>query len=288
MLLVVEHDGCTVNELHFTSGPIYIGRHAHSQVLLTGRAVSRQHAVLYANQDGKWMVEDLHSANKTYLNQEEINKAEIKTGDILAIADYTIEVNLGDDADNEHKEPPIHMEDTIVAALGPKIITRDLRTPHPPAIKLPGKRAKDFLRAVKAISQAKGLDNVVHALIQISRTQLNAFHAWVALRDEPKGPMLAYAGKQRTGVTVKLDQIKLKDKITEALETGHFILVSKASIQLKEEKIGSAIIVPVLSQSGCFGVIYVDNDVAYEHYSLAELDYLMLVAMHTAAILENF
>lgn len=80
MRLVVKQDGRKVNELQFTAGPVYIGRGVNSQVFLPDRAVSRQHAVIFTTQDGKWMVEDLDSANKTYLNDKQIHKVEVKKG----------------------------------------------------------------------------------------------------------------------------------------------------------------------------------------------------------------
>jgi hypothetical protein len=45
---------------------------------------------------------------------------------------------------------------------------------------------------------------------------------------------------------------------------------------------------PVISKDGCFGVVYVDNDMSHEHYGLSDLDYLMLISIHTAAIIKNF
>ena len=62
MRLVVKRSGETVNEFRFSKGPIHIGRHKHSQVFLRDIMVSRQHAVIFATQDGKWIVEDLDSA----------------------------------------------------------------------------------------------------------------------------------------------------------------------------------------------------------------------------------
>jgi hypothetical protein len=44
----------------------------------------------------------------------------------------------------------------------------------------------------------------------------------------------------------------------------------------------------IMRPNGCFGVLYVDNAMIQEHYSLSDLDYLMLIAMHTAAILKKF
>jgi hypothetical protein len=43
-----------------------------------------------------------------------------------------------------------------------------------------------------------------------------------------------------------------------------------------------------MDPTGCFGVLYVDNAMDHEQYNLSDLDYLMLLAISTAAILENF
>jgi hypothetical protein len=47
-------------------------------------------------------------------------------------------------------------------------------------------------------------------------------------------------------------------------------------------------IAPIVDPTGCFGALYVDNAVDQKQYNLGDLDYLMLLAIHTAAILENF
>jgi hypothetical protein len=43
-----------------------------------------------------------------------------------------------------------------------------------------------------------------------------------------------------------------------------------------------------MDPSGCCGVLYVDNSIDQDYYGLSDLDYLMLLAIHTAAVVENF
>ncbi len=285
MRLVVKQADRIINEFRFSKGPVYVGRHPRSQVFLPGRAVSRQHAVIYTTQEGKWIVEDLDSANKTYLNDEPIPKAELKTGDILRMADYTIEVNLENDAG---ADKGVHLEDTLTTPFqGPQIIARKIDAEHAPDIKLPAKRAKDFLQATEAICKAKGPDEVLQALLSVILRQLAAFHVWCALRNQPSGPMNSYAGKQRDGRSVQLGEIKLSEKIAEAVEKTQFLLLPQLPAQ-REEGIQSAIIAPIMGSAGCFGVLYVDNAMDHEHYTPADLDYLMFLAIHTATILKNF
>jgi pSer/pThr/pTyr-binding forkhead associated (FHA) protein len=287
MRLVVKQNGRTVNEFRFAKGPIYIGRHENSQVFLPDRAVSRQHAVIFNTQDGKWTVEDLDSANKTYLNDKAIHKVELKTGDCLRITDYTIEVNLKDDAETEK---PIHLEDTLTVPAGaPQIIERKLDTPDAPAIRLPAHRAMDLLRAGEAISKAANLDELLLALLDITSKQLGTYHNWCALRSEPTGPMTCHAGRNRDGQTLELSHIKLNEKINEAIEKNHFLLFIFSKDMSKEEKgqIRSVVIAPIVSPAGCFGVLYANNTFRDEHYSLSDLDYLMLLGMQTTAVLQK-
>lgn len=295
MLLVVKKEGQTVNELRFGRGPVYIGRHAHNQVLLHDRAVSRQHAAIFSTPDGKWMIEDLDSANKTYLNDEPIHKAQIKTGDCIRIGNFDIEVDLEAGAEAEAQ---IDLEDTLVpdsrppvaagAASGREIVVRNPQAERGPDLKLPAKRIKDFLQATEAICKSNGPDEVLKTLLTITLRDFRTYHSWCALRNVPEGPMTYHAGKSRDGRSVELNDIKLRDKITDSIDKMEFVLIPRASCPTDEVKVRSAMIAPIIDPSGCFGVLYVDNAMDHEHYSLSDLDYLMLLAIHTAAIVENF
>ena len=288
MRLVVKKGEQTVEEFRFGEGPIYIGRQPNSQVFLPERTVSRQHAVLFITGDGKWMVEDLDSANQTYLNEEAIHKAEIKTGDSLRISDFVIEIYL--EAETE-AEKPTHLEDTLIAdsaSRGPQIIVRKPDAEYAPELKLPAKRVKDFMEATEAICKANGPDELLQVLLSVTLRQFSGNHAWCALRNESTGPMTSHAGKGRDGQAVALSEIKLNEKITQAVEKGQFLLLPQVSAQMGGDGIRSAMIAPIMDPTGCFGALYVDNAIDHEQYSLSDLDYLMLLAISTASILENF
>jgi len=286
MRLVVKQKGRTINEFRFTEGPIYIGRHEHSQVFLPDRAVSRQHAAIFTTTEGKWMVEDLDSANKTYLNDKAIHKAEIKSGDCLRIGDFTIEIHIEADTDADRA---IHLEDTLVTtSRKPQIIVRKPDAEHAADIMLPAKRVKDFLQATETICKAGGPDEMLKALLNIVLKQFSASRAWCALRNQPSGPMISHTGKTHTGEKVELSDIKLGAKITQAVEKAQFLLLPQAPAQMQQQGVCSAMIAPIMDPTGCFGVIYVENAADQQPYSLSDLDYLMMLAIHTAAILENF
>jgi hypothetical protein len=291
MRLVLKKNGNVVNEFKFDKGPVYIGRHAHSQVLLPDLAVSRQHAVLFTTADGQWIIEDLDSANKTYLNGKEIRKVEVKSGDCIHISDFTIEIDLENGTGRQ-----IHLEDTLMPTTDKlaaersrekrDIIIRNPNDQRAPDIKLPSGRIKDFLQATEVICGANGTEELLKVLLEIIMRQFNASQAWCALRNLPEGPMTSHAGINKEGASLEPKDMANNPKINEAIEKGEFMLSQRVPAEGQQSY--SAMIAPIVDPTGCFGVLYVGGTPGREPYSLGDLDYLMLIAIHTAAILENF
>jgi GAF domain-containing protein len=156
-------------------------------------------------------------------------------------------------------------------------------------MRLGARRLTDFSRAAEAICEADSLDKLLLTLQDVTLEQFKALHVWCALRKQPTGPMNYQAGKKRNGEKVELSEIKLQAKIAQAVEKGQFLVLPRVSAQLEEEEaIRSALIATIMRPNGCFGVLYVDNAMKDKHYSLSDLDYLMLVAMHIAAVLRKF
>jgi GAF domain-containing protein len=233
------------------------------------------------------MAEDLDSANQTFLNGKSIHKSVIKTGDSLSIADFSINIEL--EAEAEDEGPTTYLEDTLTDAhREPQIIVRKPDAERAPELRLPAKRVKHFMQAVESICKANGPDQLLQVLLNVTLRQFRAYHSWCALRNEPKGVMTSHAGKCRDGRTVELNEIQLNEQITQAVDKGQFLLLPQVPFQIKGERIRSAMLAPIVNPTGCFGVLYVDNTPDHKQYSLSDLDYLMLLAINTSAILENF
>lgn len=295
MRLILRKDGKTVKEFRFTKGPIYIGRHVHSQVFLPDRDVSRQHAAIFATRQGNWVVEDLESANGTYLNGKKIHQEQLKGGDGLRIGSFAIEISL---ESGVAAGAPTHLDDTLVpqvdkaatasARATPQIIVRRPDIDQAPDIRLPARRAKEFLQATEKICQANGAEDVLKALLSVLLKDFSAHRGWGALRNVPEGPMSSHTGRAADGRVMEPDEIEVKAKIAQAVDNKEFLLIPQVSSSAGASKTQSAMIAPIIDPTGCFGVLYVDNTADHRPYTLSDLDYLMLLAIHTAAIVENF
>ena len=285
MRVVVKQLGNLVNELTFENGPIYLGRQAGTQIHLPHPSVSRQHAVIYSTEDDKWFAEDLGSSNKTYLNDGAIRKAELKDGDLLRVANYTIEIHI---KDTFGTRLPLDMADTLKAVVhGPQTVIRRVDAKDAPDIKMPPKRGKDFIQAVASIATKKSQEEILGTLLDLVTNQFGAFHMWIGLRKETSGPMTAYMGKKRNGEALKLTDLMLQEAIGNALEKNEYVLIPHVPRQQGYERIRSAIMAPILGTKGCYGIIYADNAMDHEHYSLTDLDYLMLITIHAGILIEN-
>ena len=181
MRLVVKHEGSVVQEFRFTKGPIYIGRHNHNPVCLANRSVSRQHAVFHATPDGQVIVEDLHSANGTLLNGKPVDKARVRSGDVVRIADYTIEI---ESEDAPGLAGTVRLDDTMVTVpRQAQIIGRKFAADHGPDLVLAAHRVKDFAKAASAVCQANGPDETAGVLADVLLEQFQAQGVWCGLRE---------------------------------------------------------------------------------------------------------
>jgi hypothetical protein len=155
-------------------------------------------------------------------------------------------------------------------------------------MRLAARRLSDFAQAVEMLGETKSLDEMVKVLLDVSLKQFTAFRVWCGLRSQKTGPITYQAGKRRDGKPVQLSEIKMSPKIIETFERGQSIVLPQVSAKIEQtERIRSAMIASIKTPKGCFGVIYVDNSMVHNHFSLSDLDYLMVLAMHTAAVLKS-
>lgn len=291
MRLVLKQKDGETKEYQFAQGPIEIGRGADNQIFLPDRTVSKKHAMLVCDGDGHWEVQDLGSANKTYLNGEVVSRASIKSGDAIGITEFTLEVSVDGQPQAGHSgqfEDTLNLEAGLATPMHETVV-RKPDAGHAPAMRLAAKRLSDFSQACETICKAANLEEMLVTLLNVTLQQFSAFHTWCALRDQPNGPMTYHAGKRRDGKAVDLGDLMLADKINQAVERGQSVVMPRVAADLEsKERIRSALIAAISGPSGCYGVIYVDNAMVHDHYTLGDLDYLMLVAMHTAAVLKRF
>lgn len=281
MRLFVSLGESSVNELKFDRGPIYVGRQMGSQVFLPDKSVSRQHAVFYTTKDGSWIIEDLGSSNKTYLNSQAIHKNELSHNDIVRISDFLIRVSLEDDEDQSRQTP---MEDTLI---GTQQIRRDLHTVErnlaagdAPPVKFPAKLMKHYHEALHLLCQQESLDKLYKTVIDMLFREFKAMDIWMAMRKSTGGPMDIQGGRKLTTEHIERQDLAVPASLDEALGKNKYLLIHQLPRQIANRGIRSVVIAPIMVGNDNHGIIYIENSKEHSHYSLPDLDYLILLSIN--------
>jgi GAF domain-containing protein len=296
MRVLVRRGYSLVNDLRFSEGPIYIGRLPRSHVFLPDKAVSRRHAVIVTDPHGGWLVQDLESANRTSVNGKPISKMPLHEGDVIGIADFSLEVHFDSAvAISATIETPVDLEDTIVAAH--TTLPSIYQTARQPGsiLSIPSGRIKDLYVFSVGLCRSGDQEELVNHLILILLDQFEAYHAWVGLREDTSGPITCHAGIKRGPERVALDSLLGKSIIKQSLKDEAYILVPDLTdlshpgdTRLAAvERIRSAMAAPISSPAGSYGIIYVDNAADQPTYTSQYLDYLTILASQVAAFLEH-
>ena len=91
---LVAIDGPLSGRTFYLDEPVVsIGRLVSNDICLEDPFVSRLHCVI-SNEDGQFIIEDLHSANGTYVNGERINACALAEGSLIRIGTSRFEVRL--------------------------------------------------------------------------------------------------------------------------------------------------------------------------------------------------
>ena len=285
MRLKVTQDNRLVSETQFIKGPIYIGRHPQSQVFLRDRSVSRQHAVFFLTEEGEWMVRDLQSANKTYMNGKAITVFPLKSGDHIKVGDFDIVVDL---EEGQQTNKAIHLEDTRApVSQQPSLVARELDNPLSPPIRMPAHRANDLHAMLSKVMSIGHAVDILNALLDMLIDQFQANRVWCAFRYDPEGYAEEEGGRTHLGEIFVLKNETLKNLLEQACEKRKYILLTHTGPHAPQAKDQSSIIVPILAPDRILGEIYLDSRPNSPPFSMSDLDYAMLLSISLAVILER-
>ena len=81
-----------------------VGRDPEAAIPLEREAVSRQHAELVREADGRWRVRDLGSTNGTFVNEREIEDLSLKNGDQVRFGDVVFKFLSGDHVESQYHQ----------------------------------------------------------------------------------------------------------------------------------------------------------------------------------------
>src|SRR5215468_11269286 len=88
--LILKFEQNILKEVGLSQAPLTIGRLPDNLLQIDNLAVSGHHAKIYWEQD-HYVVEDLGSLNGTYVNNQRVGKATLKSGDLMTIGKHLVQ-----------------------------------------------------------------------------------------------------------------------------------------------------------------------------------------------------
>ncbi|MBP8606141.1 MAG: FHA domain-containing protein [Phycisphaerae bacterium] len=149
-LVFLKKDG-TIQSFPLPSDVTFIGRRQDCDLCIPLPMVSRRHCQIYTEQ-GNLMVRDLHSRNGILLNDQPVEEARIKAGDVLKIGPirFVFQIDGKPDSFEQYFQPP------HAPSIQPQAAPVRLERPQPSDLEKP-----QGLAALAGQSQTMDMDGVL-------------------------------------------------------------------------------------------------------------------------------
>jgi adenylate cyclase len=171
--LIIERPGSQPRLYELQDGStIHIGRAASNDITLPHSSISRSHAILEGKRDN-WVVTDQHSANGVLVNGVRIERAELKSGDIIGLGDIKLRFeNMTSSAVVAKTSPELasHLTQIIDQESVAKLLERTKRAAeHSSLAKTPSEWREPRVDTDSRIDFLKRENRLLTLLYQVSR-----------------------------------------------------------------------------------------------------------------------
>lgn len=296
-LLILKGTNTQGQRLELTSDKITLGRNPDCTVVITGHAVSREHAHILRVQ-GKYYIEDRDSRNGTFVNNQQISaRTPLKDNDRIKICDFLCTFHEGpgprplppDLRPEEPEEEEPNAASTVEATVGRLSHNQLLETQ-------PAEKLKALLEISTGLSKTLQIDQllpkIADNLFQLFR---QADRCFLILQEEGGGKLIPKVIKTRRA-NADADARFSKSIVRQCMESGQSLLSEDASTDqrfgssqsIADFRIRSVMCSPLQSADGkAFGVIQLDSQDRSKKFTGEDLKLLVGVANQAAVALEN-
>lgn len=287
-LTVRNPDGTTHDE-PITSDIFTFGRSRRNELVLDAPGISRRHGRLVRTEDGWWWVEDLSSTNGILVCGELRTKHKLKEEDVITVGGFELTFSMTNPPKPTSAYRPADL--TIVDTM-----PRGEATVERPAS---GMSVTDNARLIALYEMTKRLmgrrdvigliDEAANALIRSLGVEMLVFG--LSPDPEPGPDQIVVRPHHMEGAEVKIS----RSVLSRALEAQRAVLIRDTSsdhdLMLQHSivsgHIHSALCVPLVSDAGSIGFIYMDNREMVQSYTEEDLDFASAIGAMVGAAIEN-
>ena len=281
-----------------------VGRHPDCQIVVDDTSVSRQHARIVKS-GPKYLIEDLDSRNKTYVNDEELlpfQRRELQPGDAIRVCgtEFAFRSDAPPTTPGDIFKPEHSSLAVIVDDLGSRFEGKKFEVSshyEGKGVKFTA-TAESRLRALLEVSQALGhalsLDQVLHRILDTLFTIFDQVDRGFIVLEGPKGDLEPRWVKTRRESD---EMIRISRTIVKSvMESKAGLLSDDASTDQRFEmseslanfKIRSLMCAPLIDSEGrVFGALQIDTLNQKRRFEQEDLEVLVSVAIQAGVAISN-
>ena len=277
-----------------------IGRGINNNIFLSSEhdSLSRYHAEIKIAEDSV-LLKDLGSKNGTFVNSIRIKEKEIHDGDLIICGDVIFQFVEAIAKDEKSSEPLRHQRsllnpNSVVMVSSPPANQEQhsiLMLPHQDAYQRTVDKLQVLLEVSKQLCVPEEPEEILRKILDLLWEIMSVDRAIILMVNEASGELESEAVKLREEIAVNHNLPLYSRKITNlVLEKREPIITSNAlvdkrfkqSYSILQQSIHASMCVPLKTQHGVMGVVYVDNLVMSSVYSQEDLEFLSALANQAA------
>ncbi|HSS77578.1 MAG TPA: adenylate/guanylate cyclase domain-containing protein [Thermoanaerobaculia bacterium] len=297
-----------VRAISLTGGRVRLGRGSDNDLVLADVSVSRYHAEILREAEG-WSVHDLKSTNGVDVNGVPVEKASLRSGDVLGIGSFEIRVET-EEAQSVKPKPATDDGD---GGLGNATIIRPLAAfaaaygLDQPAAAIPQVGATDeqayvhrmfgFLtRLARMLTVADSVDQVLSRVMELAFEAFPVDRGFILLSNDT-GELVCELARVKDRVQfrpsgeVPVSRTMLRSVMQERVALVTFDAQSDQRLSggdsIRLHQIRSAMCAPLWSSDQIMGVIQVDSPFQVGAFGERDLDVLTTLANYVAVAVER-
>lgn len=265
--------------------PVTIGRDRSSTIRVDDSKVSRHHTVI-EERNGRWVVRDLGSTNRTYVNGEPITEAALSDGDEIQVGPLVMQLTATGVAASPSAAEELPLDD-VSLEMDAASIQKELRSSEGQSLDA----ALYQIASHAELGQGPG-QFVLHAGAVAAATLQASAWAWIEWPDGLNGPMKVTG--ERNKRPLHPTELEVSRSLIDQVTQGNTGLVStdlgsdfEHSLIVQTQRIASAIAVPLRSGPELRAVLYLDRLEGAADYNREELGRLAILGSRMAMQVEH-
>lgn len=267
--LVIHEPGQSPSALTLTKA-LSVGRDSQCDLTLVHHQVSRQHARFEWDETG-WILRDLGSSNRTFVNGVRIEQAKLENGDLIDIGPVRIVFQ------NHHA--------TEIVAVKPSQYGATLE------VGPPNKRLELLYEMIRAVGVIDNLDTLLQRMLDGVLRLVGGERAMIVLVNKQRREILRRFVHSRSKGDDK--DIVVDRTMTDAMLNRHEAVIvrgggrSEGSVAFDEQASLSAMGAPLELGGRTLGFLYVDDRSHGDCFGPEDLDFLAALTSLTVVAIDN-